>query len=142
MLLLFVCNFKCIVVNMSELTIEISSKMMNSIMGQMFVTKFGLLIMSCLLIDKPSIKWIVVPLTMLQFAMYGTMWSFCSLFVLIKCFWMALIICGLLVHGAPPTCCNIWLMEFICVNVSNAKICNLFILYFSFMKKLKDLGEI
>jgi len=47
--------------------------MMNSIVGQMFVTKFGLLIMACLLIDKPSIKWIVVSLTMLQFAMYVTM---------------------------------------------------------------------
>ncbi len=59
--------------SMSKLTIEISSTMMNSIVGQMFVTKFGLLIMACLLIGKPSIKWIVVPLTMLQFAMYATM---------------------------------------------------------------------
>jgi hypothetical protein len=46
------CNFRCIIASMLQTTIEISSTMMNSIVGQMFVTKFGLLTMSCF--DEPS----------------------------------------------------------------------------------------
>ncbi len=46
---------------------------------------------------------------------------------------MALMICVFHVPATPPTYCNICLMELICVNDSNAKNCNLFKLYFSFM---------
>ncbi len=63
MLLLNFCNFRCVVPNMLQPTIEISSTMMNSIVGQMFVTKFGLLTMTCLSINKLSKKWIIVPPT-------------------------------------------------------------------------------
>jgi hypothetical protein len=35
-------------------------------------------------------------------------------------------ICAFLVHVTPPTYYNIRLMELICVNDSNVKICNLF----------------
>jgi hypothetical protein len=38
MLLFYFCNFRCIVASMLQTTIEISSTMMNSIVGQMFVT--------------------------------------------------------------------------------------------------------
>lgn len=61
---------------------------------------------------------------------YAIMRSFCSLFILIKYSWMALIICVLPFPIAPPRYCNILLMEFICMNVSNAEICNLFNFFF------------
>jgi hypothetical protein len=45
------------------------------------------------------------------------------------------------VPTTPPTYCNICLMQLICVNDSNAKIYNLFKLYFSFMDFLIEVGE-
>ncbi len=42
---------------------------------------------------------------------------------------------------APPTYCNICLLQFICVDVSNGKIWNLFNVYSSFMDPLMVVGE-
>jgi hypothetical protein len=54
---------------------------------------------------------------------------------------MVLMIFVFHVPTTPPTYCNICLMQLICVNDSNAKIYNLFKLYFSFMDFLIEVGE-
>ncbi len=131
MLNFYFCNFKCILSCMLQLTIEISSIIMKSIVGQMFIIELDLLTMASLSMDKPNKEWIVVPPTNnVAFALYATMRSFCSFFVFIKKSWMALMICVFFVIATPLTYCNICLMELLCVNDLNAKICNLFKLYF------------
>lgn len=61
------CNFKCIVTSMLQPTIEISSIIITSIVGQISTIEFNLFTMACLLMDKPDNEWIVVhPLIMLH----------------------------------------------------------------------------
>ncbi len=68
------CNFKCIVTSMLQPTIEISSIIINSIVGQISIIEFNLFRMACLLMDKPNNEWIIVPPTNNNaFTMYVTM---------------------------------------------------------------------
>jgi hypothetical protein len=87
------CNFKCIVTIILQPTIEISSIIINSIVGQIFTIQFNLFTMACLSMDKPNIEQIIVPPTNnVAFAMYAPMQSFCSLFFLFKLFFIFYII--------------------------------------------------
>jgi hypothetical protein len=68
------CNFKCIVANMLQLTIEISSIIMNSIMGHISIIEFFKLTVAYLLVDKPNKKWIVISrASKVVLAIYGVM---------------------------------------------------------------------
>jgi hypothetical protein len=54
-------------------TIDISSIMMNWILGHMYMIELGLLILVCLSINNANKKWIIVPINnKIAFAMYGT----------------------------------------------------------------------
>jgi hypothetical protein len=55
------CNLKCIVASRVQPTIDISSIMMNWILGHMSMIVLGLVIVVCLSIDSPNEECIVVP---------------------------------------------------------------------------------
>jgi hypothetical protein len=68
------CNFKCIIMNMLQSTIEISSIIMNSIMGHISIIEFFKLTVAYLLVDKPNKKWIVISrASKVVLAIYGVM---------------------------------------------------------------------
>ncbi len=95
---------------------------MNPIVGQISIIEFDLLTRACLSMEKPNNECIVVPPTNnVAFMIYVAIQSFCSLFIFIKKSWMALMTCVFPIHVTVLMCCNICLMEFICVNFSNVK---------------------
>jgi hypothetical protein len=55
------CNFKCIMANKVQPTINILLIMMNWMLGHTSMIELGLFVLVCLLIDNPNKKWIVVP---------------------------------------------------------------------------------
>jgi hypothetical protein len=68
------CNFKCTVTSMLQPTIEISSIIINSIVGEISTIEFNLFTMACLLMDNLNNELIVVPPTNnVAFAMYVAM---------------------------------------------------------------------
>jgi hypothetical protein len=68
------CNFKCIVTSMLQPTIEISSIIINLVVGQISTIEFNLFTMACLLMDKPDNEWIAdPPINNVAFAMYVVM---------------------------------------------------------------------
>jgi hypothetical protein len=87
----------------------------------MSIIEFDLCTMTFLSMDKPNKEWIIVPPTnSAAFVICVAIRSFCSFFFLkIKC-WRAFMIYVFPILTTPPTYCNICLLEFICVNVSNA----------------------
>ncbi len=136
------CNFNCIVTNIIQPTIDISSTIINWMSDQLFGIVLDLFIIVFLSIDKPSKEWIVVPpINEIAFVVYVVMRNLSLLFVFKKYSLIALMICVLPILVAPPMYCSSWLVEFIFMNISNTKNCRLFNLYFFIMKVFKDMGE-
>ncbi len=73
-------NFKCIVVNIVQPTIDISSTIINWMSNQLSSIVLDLFIIVFLSIDKPNTEWIVVPLiNKTSIAMYVAMFYHTSL---------------------------------------------------------------